>query len=81
MYWRPHWRYFGHPFGWRSWDPFWGDPFWADRVDVRTVDKYEATAEVVMRRGAKPTNDPRAFDARAVVDNLRSRIRYPEAKR
>lgn len=81
MYWRPYWRYYGHPFGWRTWDPFWGDPFWADRVDVRTVEKFEATAEIVMRRGAKPANDPRAFDARSVVENLRARIRYPEARR
>jgi hypothetical protein len=77
-YWRPSWRYFGAGYGWRSWDPFWGDPFWADRVDVRTVDKYEADAEIIMRRGAKPTDDPRAFDARAVSDNLRPRIQTPK---
>lgn len=76
-FWRPHWRYYGHRFGWRTWDPFWGDPFWADRVDVRTVQKFEASAEIVMRRGAKPADDPRAFDARAVTDNLRPRIQYP----
>jgi len=77
-FWRPSWRYFGAGYGWRSWDPFWGDPFWADRMDVRTVDRYEATAEIIMHRGAKPTDDPRAFDARAVIDSLRPRIQYPE---
>ena len=76
-YWRPHWRYYGAGFGWRSWDPFWGDPFWADRVDVRTVDRFEANAEIVMRRGPKPIDDPRAFDARAVIDSLKPRIQYP----
>ncbi len=80
-YWRPSWRYYGHGFGWRTWDPFWGDPFWADRVDVRTVDRFEATAEVFMGRGAKPPGDPRAFDARQVIANLQPRIRYPEAKK
>lgn len=79
-YWRPSWRYYGGGFGWRSWDPFWGDPFWADRVDIRTVEKFEASAEIVMRKGAKPADDPRAFDARAVVDNLRPRIQYPGTK-
>lgn len=79
-FWRPAWRYYGGGFGWRTWDPFWGDPFWADRVDVRTIERYEATAEVVMSRGAKPTDDARAFDARAVMDNLRPRIKYPEAR-
>jgi hypothetical protein len=79
-YWRPAWRYYGAGFGWRSWDPFWGDPFWGDRVDVRTVERFEATAEIVMGKGAKPAGDVRAFDARAVIDNLRPRIRYPEPK-
>ncbi len=77
-FWRPSWRYFGAGYGWRSWDPFWGDPFWADRMDVRTVDRYEAAAEIIMHRGAKPGDDARAFDARAVIDSLRPRIQYPE---
>ena len=76
-YWGPSWRYYGRGFGWRSWDPFWGDPFWGDRVDVRTVDRFEAAAEIVMGKGAKPNNDPRIFDAHAVVENLRPRIQYP----
>ena len=46
-YWRPYWRYYGG-FGWRTWDPVWGDPFWADRYDVRTIERFEATAEIVM---------------------------------
>jgi len=76
-YWRPSWRYYGPRIGWRTWDPFWHEPFWAEDVDVRTVERFEATAEILMRRGAKPVNDPRAFDARAVMDNLRPRIQYP----
>jgi hypothetical protein len=77
-FWRPSWRYYGRGFGgWRTWDPFWGDPFWADRVDVRTIEKFEASAEIVMEHGAKPADDARAFDARAVIDNLRPRIQYP----
>ncbi|MFN7130388.1 MAG: CC0125/CC1285 family lipoprotein, partial [Brevundimonas sp.] len=56
---------------------YWGDPFWADRVDVRTVERFEATAEVVMYRGAKPAGDPNAFDARAVLENLGPRIMRP----
>jgi hypothetical protein len=81
MYWRPHWRYYGAPWGgWRSWDPFWGDPFWADRVDIRTVEKFDATAEIIMRRGAKPADDPRGFDARGVIQNLGPRIQRPEPR-
>ena len=76
-FWAPSWRYYGGGFGWRSWDPYWGSPFWGDRMDVRTVDKYEASAEIVMSRGAKPTDNPRAFDARAVIENLGPRIVRP----
>ncbi len=76
-YWRPSWRFRGHGYGWRTWDPWYGDPFWADRVDVRTVDSFEASAEILTHKGAKPAADPRAFDAHAVAENLRPRIQYP----
>ncbi len=78
-YWRPSWRYYGGRYGWRTYDPFFGGPFWSDRVDVRTVEKFEASAEVLLHRGPKPANDPRAFDARQVIENLGPRIRRPEA--
>jgi len=76
-YWRPAWRYYGGPYGWRSWDPYWGDPFWSNSVDVRTVTKFEASAEIVMRRGAKPADNPGAFDARGVMSNLGPRVLRP----
>ena len=75
-YWGPRWSYFGQGYGWRSWDPYWGDPFWGDTIDVRTVDRYEANAEIVMGRGRKP-DELRTFDARSVIDNLRNRIIVP----
>ncbi|MDP3854540.1 hypothetical protein [Phenylobacterium sp.] len=78
--WQPYWRYYGGGFGWRTWDPYWGDPFWADRLDVRTVEKFEASAEIVMRKGAKPVDDPRAFDARAVMENIGPRVMRPVPK-
>jgi hypothetical protein len=37
--------------GWRAWDPWYGDPFWADRIDVRTVERFEASAEIIVGRG------------------------------
>lgn len=80
-YWRPYWRYYGAGYGWRTWDPFWGDPFWAGSINVQTVKQYQAAAEIVMGHGAKPANDPRAYDARAVMVNLAPHIKYPEAKK
>ena len=76
-YWRPHWRYYGRGYGWRGWDPFWGDPFWADRIDVQTIEKFDASAEILMTHGAKDPADAKAFDARAVMANLGPRIQRP----
>ncbi|WP_420136503.1 CC0125/CC1285 family lipoprotein [Sphingomonas sp.] len=76
-YWGPSWRYGRRGSGWRNWDPYWGNPFWAGSVDVTTVTRYEAAAEIVMGRGPKPSNNVRAFDARAVVVNLAPRVQTP----
>lgn len=78
--WRPYWRFYGAGYGWRGWDPFIGGPFWGDRVDVRTIEKFEASAEIVMQKGPKPEGDASAFDAGAVTENLRPRIKYPVAR-
>ena len=76
-YWGPSWRYRGRGFGWRSWDPFWGDPFFDRSIDVQTIDKYEASAEIVLGRGPKPANNVRAFEAREVMRNLGPTIVTP----
>jgi hypothetical protein len=80
-YWGPRWRYFGRGFGWRSWDPWLGDPFWGDTMDVRTVERFEASAEIVMGRGPKPTDNTRAFDARDVLARLGPTIELPRDPR
>ena len=77
-YWRPNWRYYGGGFGWRSWGPFWGDPFWGDSAIVQTVQKFEASADIVMHHGAKPADDPRALEARTVIANLGPKIERPK---
>ncbi|QPQ54879.1 hypothetical protein IC614_11255 [Allosphingosinicella flava] len=74
-YWGPSWRYRG-PYGWRTWDPWYGDPFFDRSIDVRTIDQYEASAEIVMFRG--PRRDDRySFDARQVIANLGPTIQLP----
>ena len=76
-YWRPSWRFYGAAWGWRRWDPWYDDPFWADRMDVRTVERFEASAEILLGKGSKPSGDPRAFDARDVMANLGPTIQRP----
>jgi hypothetical protein len=72
--WRPYWRVYGG-WGWRG--GYWGDPFWADSIDVRTIERYETTAEIIMHHGPKPEGDKHAFDARQVLANLSSKIVKP----
>jgi len=77
-YWGPTWRYYDRGFGWRDWDPLWGVPFWGSSIDVRTVDRYEAMAEILMGRGAKPVDNVRAFGAADVMTALGPNIARPE---
>lgn len=70
-YWNPYWRFYRGGY-WSAWDPYWGRDF-----DVREVRRYEASAEIVMGRGPKPSNDPNAFDAREVLENLGPRVARP----
>jgi hypothetical protein len=74
-HWRPHWSYYGRPYGWRHWDPWFGAPYWADGVDIDTVSSYEATAEILMNRG--PGVGARSFDARQVIARLGPKIVIP----
>jgi hypothetical protein len=62
--------YYSPRWGWRPfYDPFWDDPFY-----VREVTRYQATAEIVMHKGAKPAGDANAFDARQVQTNLQAKV-------
>ncbi len=70
-FWGPSWRYYRRGY----WSP-WRDPFGPD-FDVREIDRYEASAEIVMGRGPKPAGDPDAFDAREVIQNLGPRVTRP----
>ena len=74
-FWGPSWRYYRRGF----WSP-WNDP-WGPDFDTRQVDRFEASTEVVMGRGAKPADDPNAFDAREVMANLAPRVVAPVSGR
>ena len=78
-YWRPHWRYFRGG-SWRVWHPELGGAFWGDGVDMRTVERFEAHAEIVMRRGPLPAGEERAFEARRVLADLGPSIERPRPR-
>jgi hypothetical protein len=67
---RDPWRYSGrffHPY--YGWYPAF-DPFWDDQT-IREITRYEASAEIRLGKGPKG-DDPNAFDARQVSQNLAS---------
>jgi hypothetical protein len=84
--WGPAWRFHGRGgLGWSGWGGAgwgggWGGGGWGNDFDIRTIDRYEATAEVVMRKGPIPRDNIRAFDARKVIDTVGPTVQLPEER-
>lgn len=79
--WRPHWDYKLQGAERRLWHPESGEPLWDEPLDERKVERYEAHAEIALRRGAAPVGDPSAFDARQVMAELGSSVERPKSGR
>lgn len=58
---------FGYAFPYYAWGWGWGAPM---DTYTREYTRYSAVAFVLMQKGAKPADEPRAFDARDVIENL-----------
>lgn len=71
-YWRPSWRYYRRG-AWGPWGAGWGGP----DLDVTEITQYEASSDIVMHHGQKPADNPRAFDAHQVMDNLGPHVLRP----
>lgn len=77
---------FGTPsyaFGYYRYSPFYSGYFgrYGTGIASETVrerHKYNAYANIQLRRGAKPDDDPQAYDARDVLKRLAPTITYPE---
>ncbi len=83
-YFRPYWSFYGGGgFGRGFGRGFYGGGFYGggfggfDDGEIQTVQKFQATAEIVMHKGPKPQGDPRAFDARGVISNLSAKVQRP----
>lgn len=66
------WRFYGRN-RWSRWGA-WGSDFDMDTVEYT---RYEATAEIVMHKGAKSESNPAAYDARSIQSSLESGIVRP----
>ena len=87
-YWGPSWRYYGRGRGFGygggfggggfGWSPWYGGGFGAfNDFDIETVQRYEATAEIVVGRGPIPRDNVRAFDAHAVAERIGPTVVLP----
>ena len=83
-YWGPAWNFYGGPFGYRRFGGFYGGyggfggfGGFGNDFDIRQVDRFEAVAEIVMRRGPIPAGELRAFNARSVVDTIGPSVVLP----
>jgi hypothetical protein len=78
-YWRPVWRYkLAGASAWSTWSPFSGAPFFADGKDAKTVTDFEASAEIMLRKGPMEDSNPLAFEPRAVSEFLVNQVLRPE---
>jgi hypothetical protein len=57
-----------------------GGPFWYNHIDVRTVEAFQATAEISMHKGPILTSEPRAMDARTVMSQSSPTIELPKQR-
>jgi hypothetical protein len=63
--------------GWVAfYDPFY-DPFYRRDFETYEVTRFQAVAEIVMFKGAKPADNPDAYDAHEVEANLRAQVVRP----
>ena len=71
---------FGWGYGFGGFGPYGGFGYgpWGGAFDIDQVTRYQASVEVVMGHGAKPQNNPRAYDAREVIAHLQGSIKYPK---
>jgi hypothetical protein len=69
--WHPYWG-FGGRWGWRSWGP-WGP---GPDFDIQQINRYEATAEIVMGHNPVPAGQ-RVYNAHEVVANLGPTVARP----
>ena len=83
-YWGPSWNFYGRGYGWRrfgggfGYGGFGGFGGFGNDFDVQTIDRYDATAEIVMRHGPIPQGNIRAFDAHKVVESIGPSVVLPK---
>ena len=72
----PYWNVWGGGYGDDGFG-FMGGPYWDPSFDTETIQRFRATADIIMGHGPKPAS-PQAFDAHEVLANLGPHIVVPK---
>ena len=74
---QPVWRYKVKGADWKSWSPYTGAAFFADGIKVEDITEFEASADIVVRKGVMDDADPLSYEAGAVSDLLINQVSPP----
>ena len=74
---QPVWRYKIKGGEWKSWSPYSGAAFFADGVKAEDITDFEASADIVVRKGVMDDADPLGYEAGAVSDLLINQVSPP----
>jgi hypothetical protein len=74
---KPVWRYKIKGGEWKSWSPYSGAAFFADSVKAEDISDFEASADIVVRKGVMDDADPLGYEAGAVSDLLINQVSPP----
>jgi hypothetical protein len=73
----PYWNVWGPRYGPYGRRGFWGGPYWDPSFETETIQRFQASADIVMGHGPKPSS-AQAFNAHEVLTNLGPHIVMPK---
>jgi len=74
---QPAWRYKVKGADWKTWSPYSGAAFFADGIKADDITDFEASADIVVRKGVMDDADPLGYEAGAVSDLLINQVSPP----
>lgn len=74
-HWQPHWNYRLRGETWQPWHPEWGDRFWAEKIDLKSVERFQVHAMVELDIKMPSAESEAVFKTRDVIAELRPRYR------
>ena len=74
---QPVWRYKIKGADWKTWSPYTGAAFFAEGVKAEDITDFEASADIVVKKGVMDDANPLGYEAGAVSDLLINQVSPP----